>query len=236
MLTQVKKAVADLMCHFSGHGYDHVERVYEMARLLAQQEGADEELVSLAALLHDCDDYKFVGQENAHRLTNARMIMNNVGISADVQERVCDIILHMGFSNALKGIVPTTKEGQIVSDADMLDAMGAIAIVRTIEYAISKNGIIFDKTVFPDEQLTSEKYQKKADAHDTAINHFFDKLLKLPQLIKTPSACELVRPRQEMMITFLKQFFKENNSPDWVAYLDSYLERFDAPNWSQKMR
>lgn len=230
ILEKVKKEVALLMSHFSGHGYDHIERVYAKACMIARQEGSNEFLVALAALLHDCDDYKFVGKEKALYLYNARKIMNEAGVSTDIQEQVCDIILKMGFSNALQGIVPTTKEGQIVSDADMLDAMGATAVVRTLEYAIRKNGIVFDKTIFPDTDLTVLKYQEKADARDTAINHFFDKLLKLPRFIITPMAHAEALQRQDMMITFLKHFFQENNCPEWVDYLEQYVLQINLDN------
>ena len=73
MIETVKKLVYDILCKDnSGHGYDHVERVYKLALKFAKEENADETVVSLIALLHDVDDYKLFGKEQAEDLTNAK--------------------------------------------------------------------------------------------------------------------------------------------------------------------
>ena len=94
MYTQIKKEVEKLLSTALGHGLDHVERVCQTALDLAKKENVDEETVMLAALLHDVDDYKFVGIEQAKNLLNAKKIMQKAGISPLKQERVCDIILN----------------------------------------------------------------------------------------------------------------------------------------------
>ena len=82
MFEEIKKNVYDILCKDdSGHGYDHVERVYNLAMKFAKKENADEEVVALIALLHDVDDYKLFGKEQAADLTNAKKIMNSVGVS-----------------------------------------------------------------------------------------------------------------------------------------------------------
>lgn len=225
MYTQIKKEVEKLLSTASGHGLDHVERVCQTALWLAKKENVDEETVMLAALLHDVDDYKFVGIEQAKNLLNAKKIMQKAGISAVKQEIVCDIILNMGYSKALKGIRPKTKEGAIVSDADMLDAMGAVAVVRTLEYALLKGGFVFDKDIFPETKVSFESYQKKATIQEPAINHFFDKLLKLNGLIITESAKKEAQKRHDFMVAFLKEFFLEQNQKEWLDYLELYLNR-----------
>lgn len=222
ILFDVKKVLKS----FSGHSFDHVERVLKTALYIADKEGADidKEVVKLAALLHDTDDYKFVGIEAAKKLTNARLIMQKYHTPSAVVTKVCDIISTMGYSNRMQGIYPVSKEGQIVSDADMLDAMGSMAVVRTLEYAFAKKSKIFDKKMFPTHQITAEAYQKKADGTDTVINHFFDKLLKLKGLLLTDTAKILAQPRHQLMIDFLISFFNENEASDWLDYLKNYLE------------
>ena len=69
----------------SGHGFDHVERVYRLALELAEKEGADKEIAGLAALLHDCDDYKLAGEEAAEKLPNARRILTIAGANLPSQ-------------------------------------------------------------------------------------------------------------------------------------------------------
>lgn len=209
----------------SGHGVDHIERVCQMALKLAEKEKADKEIVLLAALLHDVDDYKFVGRENSKKLLNAKRIMQKSGISLETQEKVADIILTMGYSTLLKGVRPKTKEGAVVSDADMLDAMGAVSVVRTLEYALLNGGKVFDKDLFPEENVSYESYQTKATTQEPAINHFFDKLLKLNGLMMTKSAKEEAQKRHLFMVDFLKEFFLEQNQKEWLLYLENYLEK-----------
>jgi len=211
-----------------GHEFEHVERVCKMAEKICLEEQADKNIVMLAALLHDCDDYKFFGADTAAKLTNARKIMEIGGCDEITQEKVCDIIRHIGFSNAKKGIRPQSKEGQIVSDADMLDAIGAVAITRTTLFSAFCGRPFFIRNVFPNEQLTAQDYQNKnrKDAH--SINHFFEKLLKLKYLLFTDSAKREGEERHQFMVDFLRQFFKENQAEEWLEYLSEFLNRMDS--------
>lgn len=214
----------------SGHGNDHVLRVYNLAIDFAEKEGANKEIVAIAALLHDVDDYKMVGKENSEKLINARKIMGSLNISEELQEQVLNIIKAMGYSNYLKGIRPTTLEGKIISDADMCDGIGSSGIIRSVVYAVSDkgNGRIFDKDIMPNVNITIEEYNGNGTntTHDidSAINHFFEKLLKLSNLMMTSSGKEEATERQEIMIDFLRHFFKEENVPEWNEFLNKYLE------------
>ena len=81
MIEKVKKQVYELLNKDnSGHGNDHIDRVLELSLKFAQKETANKDVVALIALLHDVDDYKLFGEENAENLTNAKSIMNNGGI------------------------------------------------------------------------------------------------------------------------------------------------------------
>ena len=118
MWEQVKDKIKALMeDDKSGHGIEHVERVFMTAMDLAEAENADKQVVGLAALLHDVDDYKLFGEENAKNLTNAKKIMQQNGVDEKTSDQVCEIITHMGYSKCLQGIRPQTQEGKIVSDA-----------------------------------------------------------------------------------------------------------------------
>ena len=236
MIEDVKKQVKDLLTTFKGHSFDHVERVYKTAIQIANKEGADEQIVALAALLHDTDDYKFVGIEDAKKLLNAKSIMQKMNLDFKTQSKVCEIILSLGYSNRLKGIYPTSLEGQIVSDADMLDAMGAMAIVRTLEYGLSKKAPIFQKDIFPKSDITPDEYQQKAEKEDIIIHHFFDKLLKLKYLLFTKTAQQLGEDKHQFMIDFLILFFKENNQEKWITYLEDYLKTLSIKYNQQEIK
>lgn len=230
MTKEVEKLVYKIMDgNNNGHGNDHIKRVYNLAIKFAEAEGADLTIVSLAALLHDVDDYKIVGAEQSIELTNTKNIIKKVNIDENVQKKVIDIINTMGYSKLLKGIRPTTLEGAIVSDADMCDAIGATGIIRSIVYAVSSkgNGRIFDEHVYPNVNISDLEYNINVTTHETdgAINHFFEKLLKLKGLMLTKSGQEEAVTRHNFMVSFLRQLFIEENAEEWNLFLDEYLEK-----------
>lgn len=130
----------------------------------------------------------------------------------------------MGYSNLLKGIRPNTLEGKVVSDADMLDAMGVLGIIRCLSYNLNKcEGPIFDRNIWPELNISQENY-KKTSKGGGFINHFFEKLLKLKNLILTEAGKNEVKDRHEIMVVFLRQFFIEQNLDDWSNFLEIYIK------------
>lgn len=214
----IEEAVREILKTGDGHGFDHVQRVTRMALEFAQHEGADLEVVELASLLHDVDDYKLFSETHAEGLINARKILNENNIDADTQDRVLEIIKTMGYSKYLKGIRPTTLEGAIVSDADMCDAIGAQGILRTHAYSLSKGGIFFDKNIDPNvEKKTSKQYRSIKTEHTT--QHFFDKLLVISSILMTATGKEEGARRQRIMVDFLAEIFREEGAIEWSDYL-----------------
>ena len=206
-----------------GHGMDHMERALWLGDAFAIAEGADRHIVKLAILLHDVDDYKIVGLKNSAGLPNARAILQQAGVDDATQAKVLDIIGTMGYGNFLKGIRPATLEGAIVSDADMCDAIGANGIIRTYAYSSSKGKPFFNKNIFPIEDFSAADAYTK-EAADSSVSHFFEKLLKLKNLMLTPSGKREAIQRHEMMVAFLRQLFIEENTPEWTVYLEKYLK------------
>lgn len=223
MIEKVKIQVYELMFNDeSGHDFNHIERVFNMSRKFAKLENADEVIVSLIALLHDVDDYKLFGLENAKKLTNARSIMNDANISNDIQEKVLDGINTMGYSKALRGIRPSTLEGKIVSDADMCDAVGVNGIIRTLIYSIKCNREFFNKDIFPIENICAKQYTNNNAT--TGVCHLFEKALKLKNLMLTNSGKKEIEKRHQITVSFLYQLFDEENVPEWKDYLDNFLK------------
>lgn len=226
----LKEKVKKHMNHDScGHGFDHVERVCNIARKLMQNsQNIDEEIVILASLLHDADDYKLFGQEASDNLTNAKRIMSECEVDKDTKQKVCDIIANMGYSKLLAGIRPASKEGMIVSDADMLDATGINGIIRTLNYAFSrcqKYGTpVFDKDEWPEINLSVERYKSRDRKSDNCINHFFEKTLRLGNLMMTEEGRQMAKIRLKRMVDFLQGYFDENDVPEWSKYLENYLK------------
>lgn len=224
IIVDIKKDVEALLnTDKSGHGMDHIERVLNLSYDLANNMNVNMLIVSLIALLHDVDDYKLFGEDNAKNLSNARKILEKYKIDDNTKNIVLTSISQIGYSKRLKGIKPQYLEGMIVSDADMLDAMGACGIARSIAYASSKGRKIFDKDIFPTLDLDATGYIKEKDT--TMINHVFEKLLKLKDLMLTDNAKDLALIRHNFMVSFLKEYFKELKLENWEIFLEKYLEK-----------
>lgn len=222
MIEEVKQKVYELLNDDnSGHGIDHINRVLELSLKFAEKESANKDIVSLIALLHDVDDYKLFGIDNAQNLTNARKIMNDCNIAKNMQEKVCLALNNIGYSQRLKGCCPTTLEGKIVSDADMCDALGANGILRVYTYSMKNSKPFFDKNIFPVENLSADKYTSRCA--DSSVCHMFEKILKLKNLMLTNSGKEEAKNRHQIVVDFLYHLFNEENAVDWINYLDKYL-------------
>ena len=175
----------------SGHDFDHTLRVYHMAVRIAGEEGADVEMVALAALLHDVDDHK-LSPETCENKDRAVAFLKSQGMDAQKIHRIVEIISQISFS-AGNGR-PSTLEGMCVQDADRLDAIGAIGIGRAFAFGGSRGRRMHD----PDG------LDKTA-----TVEHFYDKLFKLKDLMTTSTGKYLARQRDEFMHSFLEQFYAE---------------------------
>ena len=223
MIEKVKEQVKVLLNkENSGHGMEHVNRVLNLSLKFAEIEKADKDIVALIALLHDVDDYKLVGVENANNLVNTKKILQQCPIETDIKERILKEVKTIGYSKRLNGIRPMTIEGMIVSDADMCDGIGATGIIRSYQYHLNRGDLFFDKNVYPILNLSANDYMSKTVG--TVVNHMFEKLLRLKELMMTDSGKEESIKRHNMMIEFLYHFFEEENVPEWIEYLDNYLK------------
>lgn len=223
MINKVKKQVYELLNKDnSGHGNDHIDRVLDLSLKFAQKETANTDVVALIALLHDVDDYKLFGEENAENLTNAKSIMNKANVPNDIQDQVLASLKCIGYSKLLKGFRPTTIEGKIVSDADMCDALGVNGVLRVYKYSMKNGKPFFDKNVFPIEDMTADKYTRKCA--DSSVCHIFEKILKLKDLMMTESGKQEAQERHQIIVDILYHLFEEENTPEWTEYLNEYLK------------
>lgn len=189
---------------FSGHDFYHTLRVYNLAKYITKFEECDIELVYLGALLHDVDDYKLVGKEK-EPFSNAKTFLKSLGYSNKKIEQICHIISQVSFKGK-DTVVPDTIEGKIVQDADRLDAIGAIGIGRTFAYGGSHKIPMHIPNMEYKENMSAEEYYENVG---TTINHFYEKLLKLKDLMNTETAKNMAKHRHEYMQEFLKEFYDE---------------------------
>ena len=198
LLNLVRRSVEmHLNAQQAGHGLDHTLRVLHWSRVIHDTAGGDLLVVELAALLHDVGDAKFhQGQELGGKLSTE--ILTELGVVAEVIERVVNVVDNLSFR---KG-VPATElslEGQIVQDADRLDALGAIGIVRTIEFGCFKG-----------QAFHTPEDPRPIEQHASGIGHFFQKLFHLRSLLNTETARQLAKQRERIMYSFVEQFLAES--------------------------
>lgn len=186
----------------SGHDFFHTMRVYQMAMKLAKQENANLFIVGLASLLHDVDDAKIV--ENG---TMVDHYLETLPLEPFEKESILSITKHQSYRdsiNATKKLMPI--EAQVVQDADRLDAVGAIGIARTFAYGGAKKRKIYDPNCTIKEYQTKEEYCLN---NSTSIHHFYEKLLKLKDLMNTETAKKIAIHRHKFMEAYLEEFFQE---------------------------
>ena len=188
----------------SGHDWRHIERVRNLARTIAREEGADPYICELAALLHDLADAKVAGDEaTGQRRVRDWLVAHEVEPS--VTERVMEIIATMSFAGGNRAPM-TTLEGRVVQDADRLDAIGAVGIARTFAYGGSRGRLLYDPDIPPQTHTSAEAYHS-SDA--PTINHFYEKLLLLKDRMNTAYARRLAEGRHAYMEAFLAEFYAE---------------------------
>ncbi|RNC88265.1 MAG: HD domain-containing protein [Winogradskyella sp.] len=192
-----------------GHDWFHTERVYKNAILISKHENVNTTIVSLASLLHDIADSKFHDGDETIGPKKAREFLFNENVDSKIIEHVVSIIENISFKNALEnGVKFTSKELEVVQDADRLDAIGAIGIARCFNYGGFKNRALYNPEIEPNLSMTKEEY-KTSEA--PTINHFYEKLLLLKDQMNTISGKKIAAQRHVFMERYLNQFFAEWN-------------------------
>ncbi|PTJ70809.1 phosphohydrolase [Staphylococcus hyicus] len=187
----------------SGHDIAHVRRVTTLAKLIAEDyDDVNIFVIEMAALLHDTIDDKLPHAEGVSTLAS---FLNDIGVSLEEQKHIMYIINHMSYRKSKEGAPLETIEAQIVQDADRLDAIGAIGIARTFQFAG-----YFNEPMWTGEATYAElPYIDLNTIQPSAVRHFYEKLLKLKDLMNTPKGRALAQERHAFLEVFLKQFFKE---------------------------
>ena len=190
----------------SGHDWFHIERVYRTAIMINNEELGNEMIVSLAALLHDIADSKFNGGDEEIGPKTAENFLRSIDLAPEMIHQVTSIIRHMSFKNSFDKNGFRSLEMEIVQDADRLDAIGAIGIARAFTYGGFKNRVLYDPSIPPVEQHTKESYKNTTAP---TINHFYEKLLLLKDMMNTPTGKRIAQNRHDFMLSYLDQFYGE---------------------------
>ena len=194
----------------AGHDWFHIDRVYKTALKINSVEGGDLLVVSLAALLHDIADSKFNNGDEEIGPRIAAEFLQSISVQPQVISHVVAIIKNLSFKASLGKISFSSKELDIVQDADRLDAIGAIGIARAFTYGGFKNRTMYNPEILPAYNQTKEEYKNSVAP---TINHFYEKLLLLKDLMKTNAGSEIALERHNFMLKYLEHFFDEAGQP-----------------------
>lgn len=190
----------------SGHDWWHTWRVWKMAEHIGRAEGANMLVVCLAALLHDIADWKFHDGDDTVGPRVAREVMERHGVPEEVTARVCTIIATSSFKGAGVQSEMATVEGKVLQDADRLDAIGAIGIARAFAYGGRKGRLLHEPGTKPILHASKDEYARNTSP---TINHFYEKLLLLKDLMNTRTGRAMAEERHRFMEEFLQRFFEE---------------------------
>ena len=192
----------------AGHDWFHIERVWKLSKKIAEKEGGNLEVIELSALLHDIADPKFHNGDETLALKISKDFLEEIHVNAELIEQVMFVIKNISFKNRAEAPENPPLELQIVQDADRLDAIGAIGIARTFNFGGFKNNLMYHPEIKPNLGMNKEEYKK---SNGTTINHFYEKLLLLKDLMNTETAKKIASERHNFMLQFLDEFYKEWN-------------------------
>jgi len=203
-LNRIADYVKKEICGYdSGHDWYHIIRVLNTSMYIHNNEHiGDITTIAMGALMHDIGDRKFgVGEKH----DEIEAVLSEAGFEKPVIDAVIEINKNISFSSSDKKI-EKSDELMIVQDADRLDAIGAIGIARAFNYGGFKNRVIYDPDYEPLAVGDMNAYRKSTSP---TINHFYEKLLLLKDMMNTSTGRKLAEERHDFMELFLRQFYKE---------------------------
>ncbi|MDR0957552.1 MAG: HD domain-containing protein [Candidatus Nomurabacteria bacterium] len=211
ILEIVAAKVREIKLHDTSNDWWKIWRVNNSAKIIAQRERADEFIVSMIVLLQDVYDWKDFPDIDIEQ--SLRDFLDDLNVVGSLSENEIKTIVHDAANTSYKGeqIPPKlSKEGKIAQDANNLDNIGAIVIARTFAYGGHKNRAIYDPDMGINKNPTATEYQDR-NRKGHSIEHFYEKLLKLKDLMNTETARQMAEHRHKFMEDYLREFFDEWN-------------------------
>jgi uncharacterized protein len=186
------------------HGFDHILRVYHMAERLAREVGADLEIVRAAALLHDAEGSATEGGDEGrqdHHHASAAFARQVLEAEGWPEERI-EAVLHCIRAHRFRdnSEPPATTEARVLFDADKLDVLGAIGVVRVIAYSTVVGDPFY---VEPSQRFLESGELEPGEPHSSYHEYLF-KLCKIKDRLYTPEARRIAEGRHR----FLEEFFQ----------------------------
>jgi uncharacterized protein len=183
----------------AAHQLDHIKRVVKAAQKIAELEQADINIITAAAYCHDVVNYP---KDSELRPLSSRHAADKTAqylLSLGYDDEFCQAVHHAVAAHSYSANIPAqTLEAQIVQDADRLDGLGAIGVIRCIQV-----GTALSRTLYESNDPFCQ--QREPDDSQYTLDHFYNKLFKLPDLMNTESGLKMAQQR----IAFMQQFIEQ---------------------------
>ena len=191
------------------HDALHLQRVYRWAIRLAPEAGADPDLCGAAALVHDL---VFVPKKSPERSTGgersaaaAPAVLAQVGYGSQDIAIIAEVVRTSSWS---RGLDPTNAVGVILQDADRLDALGAVGLMRTVACGqhmsqVARPGRFYD----PQDPVAGTS--RPLDDRTQVVDHLPAKLLRLAKGMHTPTARVEAARRHDWLLDFIGELSRE---------------------------
>lgn len=192
----------------SGHDWWHIERVWKIAINIGKKEKADLFVVQLAALLHDIADWKFHNNDDTVGPRVAHDWLKKLKVDDSTIDKVKYIVQNVSYKGGANQHKMKNIEGKVVQDADRLDAIGAIGIARAFAYGGFKQRPMHDPRIKPRTYKSLSELKKSKYVH-TSVNHFYEKMLLVKDIMNTKTGRRMASKRHAFMERYLSEFYKE---------------------------
>ncbi len=159
-------------------------------------------------MLHDIADFKFYNDDEEIGARKAREFLTSLNLKEDIISHVENIVLNVSFKGRKHIQEFKSPELDVIQDADRLDSMGAMGIVRTFSYGGHKGREIYNPEIKPNIDMAKEEYKKNINH---SLNHFYEKLLLLKDKMNTNTGKSMANHRHKFIEEFLDEFYKEWN-------------------------
>jgi uncharacterized protein len=189
-----------------GHDWHHVERVMENARRILKKEKADKHIVLMGIILHDIADPKFSEGDETKGVKLASAFLKETDVEKETARKIMEVVEGISFKGGFNERSGKSEELKVAQDADRLDALGAIGIARAFSFGGFKGRKIYDPEDKPRDYQDLEAYR---NSNSSTINHFYEKLLKLKDMMNTRTGKKMAEKRHDFMLRYLSQFRKE---------------------------
>lgn len=195
----------------TGHSIDHLERTLNYALKLNEREGGDKIVIAVAAYVHDV--HRIIGAREKRfcppqeSLPMVGEIISDIDLSEKQREHILYAVAHHEeYAFASGGVTVKDIESKIVQDADNLDAIGAIAIIRSFKYGAANGMPEYDPSI---PFYYSDYNENNNDK--TTIHHLYNKSTRLGEYLNTPSAREIAKEKTKLIKDFINLYVKEYN-------------------------